>query len=82
MVGQRGEGDEADRRAPHFGGVRERQGVSTGVRNVEENTPFKKYANAAWAEWAERGAGGLRGRAGQRGAGLGRMGRNLKKISF
>jgi hypothetical protein len=39
------------------------------VRKVEENTPFSKYANAAWAEWAERGAGGLRGIAGRRGRG-------------
>jgi hypothetical protein len=32
------------------------------VRKVEENTPFGKYANAAWAEWAkwaERTHGGL-----------------------
>jgi hypothetical protein len=52
------------------------------VRKVEENTPFGKYANAAGAEWAERGAGGLWGGSGQRGAGLGRMGRNPKKIPF
>ncbi len=31
------------------------------MRKVEENTPFGKYANVAWAEWAERGAGGLQG---------------------
>jgi hypothetical protein len=29
------------------------------VRKVEENTPFGKYANVAWAEWAERACGGL-----------------------
>jgi hypothetical protein len=52
------------------------------VRKVEENMPFGKYANAAWAEWAERGASGLWGVAGRRGAGLGRMGQNLKKIPF
>jgi hypothetical protein len=34
------------------------------VRKVEENTPFGKYANAAWVKWAKRGAGGLRGGAG------------------
>jgi hypothetical protein len=44
--------------------VREREGVSAGVRKVEQNTPFRKYANAAWAEWADRGAGALRGRVG------------------
>jgi hypothetical protein len=47
----------------------EREGVSAGVRKVEENTPFGKYANAAWAEWAERGTGGLRGVAVRRGQG-------------
>jgi hypothetical protein len=57
--------------------VREREGVSARVRKVEENTPFRKYANAAWAKWAEWGAGGLRG-----GAGLGRMGQNPNKIPF
>jgi hypothetical protein len=25
----------------------EREGISAGVRKVEENTPFRKYANAA-----------------------------------
>jgi hypothetical protein len=29
------------------------------VRKVEENTPFGKYANMAWAEWAERACSGL-----------------------
>jgi hypothetical protein len=32
------------------------------VRKVEENTPFGKYANVAWAEWdkwAERARGGI-----------------------
>jgi hypothetical protein len=29
------------------------------VRKVEENMPFGKYANTAWAEWAERTRGGL-----------------------
>jgi hypothetical protein len=33
------------------------------MRKVEGNTPFGKYARAAWAEWAERGLGGLRGKA-------------------
>jgi hypothetical protein len=60
----------------------ERESIYAGVRKVEENTPFRKYANAAWAEWAERGAGVLWGRAGQRGAWLGRMGQNPKKIPF
>jgi hypothetical protein len=49
---------------PHMVVMCEREGVSAGVRKVEENTPFRKYANAAWAEWAERGADGLWGGAG------------------
>jgi hypothetical protein len=73
MVGRHEEGDGADRRAPHGDDVREREGVAAGVRKVEENTPFGKYANVAWVEWAERGASVLRGGAGQRGAGLGWM---------
>jgi hypothetical protein len=48
--------------------MREREGVSARVCKVEENTPFRKYANAAWAE---RGAGGLRGGAGRHGGGAG-----------
>jgi hypothetical protein len=44
---------------PHTAVTWEREGVSVGVRKIEENTPFGNYTNAAWAEWAERaGAGG------------------------
>jgi hypothetical protein len=50
----------------HMAVMREREGVSAGVRKVEGNTPFGKYTNAAWPEWAERGSDGLRGVAGQR----------------
>jgi hypothetical protein len=50
---------------PHMAVTCEREGVSAGVRKVEENTPFGKYDNAAWAKWAERGAGGRRGVAGR-----------------
>jgi hypothetical protein len=67
---------------PHMAVMWEREGVSTGVRKVEENMPFGKYTNVAWAEWVEWGAGGLWGGVGQRGAGLDRMGRNPKKIPF
>jgi hypothetical protein len=57
-------GDEWQRSAggPHMAVTWEREGVSARVRKVEENTPFGKYANAAWAEWAkwaERMCGGL-----------------------
>jgi hypothetical protein len=37
----------------HMAVTLEREGVSARVRKVEENTPFGKYANAAWAEWAK-----------------------------
>jgi hypothetical protein len=58
-VGWRGEGDEADRWAPHGSDVRER-------RHLCRNAPFGKCTKAAWAEWAERGSDGLRGKADQR----------------
>jgi hypothetical protein len=32
---------------PHMAVTCKREGVSAGVRKVEENTPFGKYANAA-----------------------------------
>jgi hypothetical protein len=54
---------------PHMAVTCEREGVSAGVYKVEENTPFGKYANAAWAKWAEWGAGGLQVIARQRGQG-------------
>jgi hypothetical protein len=38
---------------PHMAVMWEREDVSAGVRKVGENTPFRKYANTAWAEWAE-----------------------------
>jgi hypothetical protein len=49
------------------------------VRNVEENTPFKKYANTAWAE---QGTGGLWGGAGQRGGGARPDGPKSEENSF
>jgi hypothetical protein len=54
---------------PHRAVTCEREGVSTGVRKVKGNTPFGKYANAAWAVWAEWGSSGLWGVAGQCGWG-------------
>jgi hypothetical protein len=54
---------------PHMAVMCESEGVSTEVCKVKGNTPFGKFANAAWAEWVERGSGGLRGVAGQRGWG-------------
>ncbi len=45
------------------------EGVVAGLRKLEEETPFGKYAKAAQAEWAERVHGGLRGEAGRHGRG-------------
>jgi hypothetical protein len=52
------------------------------VRKVEENTPFSKYANVAWAEWAEREADGLRGVAGRRGQGCAGWAEIRRKFLF
>jgi hypothetical protein len=54
---------------PHMVVTCEREDVSAGVRKVEVNTSFSKYANVAWAEWAERGAGGRWGVEGRLGRG-------------
>jgi hypothetical protein len=58
-----------DGRAPHGSDVRERESVVDGLRKLEEEAPFGKYAKAAQAEWAERVHGGLRGKAGRHGRG-------------
>jgi hypothetical protein len=67
---------------PHMAVMYEREAVSVGVRKVEENTPFSKYANVVWAEWAERGAGGLRGIAGRRGRGWAGWAKIRRKLNF
>jgi hypothetical protein len=67
---------------PHMAVTCDREGVSAGVRKVEENTAFSKYANAAWAEWAERGAGGLQGIAGRRGRGWATWAKIQRKFLF
>jgi hypothetical protein len=51
------------------------------MRKVEGNTPFGKYAKAAWAEWAERGPSGLRGKAASTG-GVGLDGPKSEESSF
>jgi hypothetical protein len=61
-----------------------RGNVVDGLRKLEEEAPFGKYAKAApaeWAEWAERAHGSLRvKRLGC--SGLGRMGQNQRKNDF
>jgi hypothetical protein len=73
--------------------VTEGEGVVAGLRKLEEETSFGKYANAAQAGmgracarslWEKRGRGrwlaGLRGRAGRLAAGP--IGPNAKENSF
>jgi hypothetical protein len=67
---------------PHMAVMCEREGVSAEVRKLEENTPFGKYASAAWAEWTERGAGGLWGVAGRRGRGWAELAKIRRKFLF
>jgi hypothetical protein len=52
-VGRRGRKGMEMIGGPHMAVTWEREGVSARVRNVEENMPLGKYANAAWAEWAK-----------------------------
>jgi hypothetical protein len=66
----------------HMAVTCEREGVSARVRKVEENTPFSKYANTAWAEWAEWGVGALRGVAGRRGRGWAGWAKIRRKFLF
>jgi hypothetical protein len=53
----------------HLAVTRERGSVVAGLRKLEEEAPFVKYAKAAQAEWPERVHGGLRGEAGRHGRG-------------
>jgi hypothetical protein len=81
MVGRRGQGDGVDRRAPHGSDLRERRRLCRSAQGRRE-----------YAFWQIRQCGlGRVGRAGSRRpagcsgparAGLGRMGRNPKKIPF
>jgi hypothetical protein len=60
---------------------RERGNAVDGLRKLEDEAPFGKYAKAAQgerAEWTERAHDGLRAKW----PGLGRMGRNRRKKLF
>jgi hypothetical protein len=64
---------------------RERGNAVDGLRKLEKEAPFGKYAKAAqaqWAEWTECADGGLWGEAGRGCSGLGQMGRNRRKNYF
>jgi hypothetical protein len=73
-VGRREEGGGSDEWGPLGSDVR--GNTVDGLRKLEEEAPFGKYAKAAqaeWAEWAERAHGGLRAKWSGC-LGLGRMG--------
>jgi hypothetical protein len=77
MVGRRGEGDGADRRAPHGSDVRER----CPCRSAQSRREY------AFRQIRQRSLGrvGIQRPAGHSRtarAGLGRMGQNLRKIPF
>jgi hypothetical protein len=57
-VSQREEGGGSDRWGPVGSDVR--GNAVDGLRKLEEEVPFGKYAKAAQAEWAESAHGGLR----------------------
>jgi hypothetical protein len=81
QVGQHGEGDEADRRAPHGSDVGEKRHL---CRNAQSQ---RKYAFRQMRQscLGRMGLAGIRRPVGQSRparAGLGRMGRNLRKIPF
>jgi hypothetical protein len=67
-VDQREEGGGCDEWGPLGSDVR--GNAVDGLRKLEEEAPFGKYAKAAQAEWAERAHGSLRAkRPGLLGAG-------------
>jgi hypothetical protein len=68
-VSRRGEGDEADRQAPHGSDVREREDVSAGVRKAEENTAFGNLRQRGLGRVDRAGIQWPVGIAGRRGRG-------------
>jgi hypothetical protein len=57
-VGRREEGGGSDRWGPVCSDMR--GNAVDGLRKLEEEAPFGKYAKAAQVEWAKRACGGLR----------------------
>jgi hypothetical protein len=80
-VGQRGEGDGADRRAPHGSDVRERMRLCRSAQSRREYA-FRQIRQRGLGRVGRAGIRRPVGRSGPPRAGLGRMGRNLKKIPF
>jgi hypothetical protein len=77
-VGRHGERDGADKRAPHGSDMRERRRLYRSAQSQREYT-FRQIRQCSL------GRAGIQQPAGHSGpaqAGLGRMGRNLKKIPF
>jgi hypothetical protein len=59
----------------------ESEGVIAGMRKVEGNTHFGKYAKAAWPNGLSVDLAAY-GQSGPARAGLGRMGQNLRRVLF
>jgi hypothetical protein len=81
MVGRRGEGDGADKRAPHGSDVRERRRLCRSAQSQREYA-FRQIRQCGLGRVGRAGSRWPAGRSGPTRAGLGQMGQNLKKISF
>jgi hypothetical protein len=81
MVGQRGEGDGADRRAPHGSDVRERRRLCRSAQSQREYA-FRQIHQRDLGRVGRAGSRRPAGRSGSARAGLSRMGQNPKKIPF
>jgi hypothetical protein len=76
-----GEGDGADRWAPHGSDVRERMRLCRSVQGRREYT-FRQIRQRGLGRGGRAGSRRPAGRSETEWAGLGRMGRNPKKIHF
>jgi hypothetical protein len=81
MMGRLGEGDGADRWAPHGSDVRERRRLCRSAQSRREYT-FRQIRLRGLGRVGRAGIRRPTGRSGPTWVGLGRMGRNLRKIHF
>jgi hypothetical protein len=81
MVGRCGEGDGADRRAPHGSDVRETRRLFRSAPSRREYA-FRQIHQCRMGRVGRAAIRRPAGRSGPAQARLGRMGRNLKKIHF
>jgi hypothetical protein len=80
-VGRRGEGDGADRRAPHGSVVRERMHLCRSEQSRREYT-FQQIRQRVLGRVGRAGIRRPTGHSGPARVGVGRMGQNLRKIPF